>query len=76
MYAETDAPHHRPHFHAYYQNHVSVIAIDKIEVIGGSLPRRQLRFIEAWTELHQSELLTNWDRLQKGLFPFKIDPLK
>ena len=27
MYAEPNAPHHRPHFHAYYQGDVGVYAI-------------------------------------------------
>ena len=33
-------PHHRPHFHAYYQDDVGVYAIDTIELIAGQLPRR------------------------------------
>jgi hypothetical protein len=43
MYAEPQAPHHRPHFHAYYQDDVGVYAIDTIELIAGQLPRRQHR---------------------------------
>jgi hypothetical protein len=38
MFAEPDLPHHRPHFHAYYQNHVGIYAIDGIELPGGVLP--------------------------------------
>jgi hypothetical protein len=37
MFAEPGAPHHRPHFHAYYQNQVGIYAIDRIECIGGEL---------------------------------------
>ncbi|TEU16129.1 MAG: DUF4160 domain-containing protein [Anaerolineales bacterium] len=62
MYAEPDAPHHRPHFHAYHQDAVAVYAVDTIKLIGGSLPRRQQRLVEAWAELHQDELLANWER--------------
>jgi hypothetical protein len=76
MFAEPGAPHHRPHFHAYYQNHAGVYAIDSIELIGGSLPLRQQRLVEAWAELHQEELLDNWNRLQHGDFPFRIAPLR
>ncbi len=76
MYAEPNAPHHRPHFHAYYQGDVGVYAIDTIELIAGQLPRRQQRLIEAWIELHHEELLTDWERLQAGRAPFKIDPLR
>ena len=76
MYVEPQAPHHRPHFHAYYQENVGVYAIDTIELIAGQLPRRQHRLVEAWAKLHQRELLTDWERLQSGQMPFKIDPLQ
>ncbi len=76
MYAEPQAPHHRPHFHAYYQEDVGVYAIDTIELIAGQLRRRQHRLVEAWAELHQRELLEDWERLQSGQMPFKIDPLQ
>ena len=76
MYAEPSAPHHRPHFHAYYQDAVGIYSIDTIELISGALPRRQHRLVEAWAELHQDELLANWERLQAGQPPRKIDPLR
>ena len=59
MYAEPNAPHHRPHFHAYYQGDVGVYTIDNIELISGQLPRHQQRLIEAWIELHHEELLAD-----------------
>jgi hypothetical protein len=41
MFVEPGAPHHRPHFHAYYQSASAVYAIDSIECIGGDLPERK-----------------------------------
>ncbi len=76
MFAEPAAPHHRPHFHAYYQDHVAVYGIEPIEFLAGSLPQRQRRLVEAWAELHQEELLADWRRLQAGRPPFAIEPLK
>ena len=76
MYAEPGAPHHRPHFHAYYQNYAAVYSIDSIEMVDGELPHRQQRLVEAWAEIHQGELRENWERLQAGLPPFKIAPLR
>ena len=76
MYAEPSAPHHSPHFHAYYQNHQAVFNIGTIEIIGGNLPQREIRLVEAWAELHQGELLENWQRLQAGEAPYKIAPLR
>jgi len=76
MYVEVKAPHHKPRFHAYYQDQVAVYGIDPIEILSGMLPRRQQRFVETWSELHQSELLTDWERLQGGRKPLSIDSLK
>ncbi len=76
MYVEPSAPHHLPHFHAYYQDAVGVYRIDTVELIGGALPRRQHRFVKAWAELHQEELGANWERLQAGQLPSKIAPLR
>ena len=76
MFAEIDAPHHTPHFHAYYQDQVAVYGIDPIEMISGSLPKRQQRLVEAWAELHQGELTADWNLLQSGRRPTPIEPLK
>ena len=76
MFAEPRTQHHRPDLHAYYQDDVAVYAVDTIELIAGTLPRRQQRFVEAWAELHQEELLEDWDRLQSGYPPLPIDPLR
>ena len=76
MYAEPGAPHHEAHFHAYYQNQAGVFSIDPIQIIGGELPRRQQRLVEAWAELHRGELAENWQRLQAGSLPLKIVPLR
>jgi hypothetical protein len=46
MFAEPAAPHHRPRFHAYYQDEVGIFAIDTIELIGGSLHQQQRRLVE------------------------------
>jgi len=72
---EAGIQHHVPHFHAYYQNEVAVYGINPIELISGNLPKRQQRMVEAWAELHQSELLEDWDRLQTGHTPQPIAPL-
>jgi hypothetical protein len=51
-------------------------AIDPVELIAGDLPRKQLRLVEAWAELHQDELTQDWALLQDGNRPKPIDPLK
>jgi len=76
MFVEPDTPHHTPHFHAYYQNSMAIFSIDPIEMIGGILPGKEKRLVEAWAELHQGELMENWRRLQSGELPYKIAPLR
>jgi hypothetical protein len=76
MFPEVGAPHHRPHFHAAYQDAIATFALDPVERIGGSLPRTQQRLVEAWAEIHHEELLDDWRRLQSGQAPLKIEPLR
>jgi hypothetical protein len=75
MYSEIGGPHHAPHFHAYYQDEVAIFSLDPIALMAGQLPTRQQRLVEAWAELHQTELLEDWRRLQEGRKPFAIKPL-
>lgn len=75
MYLEAGEPHHRPHFHAYYGDDVAVFGIGPVELLSGALPRRQTRLVEAWAELHETELLADWERLQSGQRPLPIAPL-
>ena len=73
---ELETPHHVPHFHAYYQDQVGIYSIDPLELIAGALPRRQQRLVEAWAELHQAELVADWQQLQQGKRPQPIKPLE
>ena len=75
MFVEPAAPHHRPHFHAYYQEFSAVFAIDTTDRLGGNLPRPQQSLVEGWAAMHREELQRNWHLLQAGQPPFKIEPL-
>ena len=76
MYMEVGAPHHLPHFHAYYQDDVAIFSLDPVDLIAGGVPRRRRRLVEAWAELHQEEVLADWALLQAGELPSPIDPLE
>lgn len=43
MYVEVNTPHNIAHLHAYYQDKVAIYGIDPIELVSGSLPKRQQR---------------------------------
>ena len=76
MFAELEAQHNMPHFHAHYQEFAAVFGIDPVVLLAGELPKRQQRLVEAWAEMHQSELLTDWQRLEHGQGPDPIGPLQ
>ena len=76
MFVEAGGQHHRAHFHAFYQEHAAVFAIDTVECLGGDLPKPQRRLVEAWAEIHREELERDWDLLQSGQPPVKIEPLR
>lgn len=67
--------HNPPHFHVRYGNHKAIITIDK-GIVVGSMPRKALRQVYHWLDIHRDELMANWQRLQNGETVQKIDPLK
>jgi len=67
--------HSTPHIHAKYAEFEASISIPDGEVLAGTLPRKQLRLVLAWIELHKDELMANWDLARSGEIPYKISPL-
>jgi hypothetical protein len=72
MYYNDHAP---PHFHAIHGDNEALISIASREPIGGALPRRALRLVQEWVDLHQRELLANWEQARRGLPLDNIEPL-
>jgi hypothetical protein len=68
--------HHPAHIHAYFQEYKASIKILDGELLNGTLPSRQLKFVLAWIEIHKDELFANWELCQNGEKPFKVEPLK
>lgn len=75
MYTLDTQHHHLPHFHARFAEFEASVAIRDGDVLAGELPRRQLRLVHAWLELHQDELNADWELAASGQKPFRIDPL-
>lgn len=57
--------HLPPHFHAKYGEYWGKFNILNGELIEGYLPRRAIRLIQDWVELHQEELLYNFEESRK-----------
>jgi Domain of unknown function (DUF4160) len=68
--------HDPPHFHAHHAGGEAKIRIDNLEVLEGDLPRRQIRLVLAWAELHRTELGENWHRARANERLLKIEPLR
>jgi hypothetical protein len=68
--------HNPPHIHAKYESGEIEIEIKTKKVNSGNVSPRALRLIEEWIDLHEVELLENWEITVSGKQPFKITPLK
>jgi hypothetical protein len=68
--------HNPPHFHATFQGLDATVNINTCEIIKSNFPRKQTKLILAWAELHQDELLANWELVMNGESPHNIDALK
>jgi hypothetical protein len=67
--------HGPPHFHAIYGDNAVTISI-RDETVNGEFPKRALRLVTEWCNLHKDELLENWE-LAKQRKPLKrIAPLE
>jgi hypothetical protein len=68
--------HAPPHFHALYGDNEAVVAIESLQVLRGSLPRRALSLVLEWADEHRAELLENWELCRSHQMPRQILPLK
>lgn len=68
--------HHSPHVHVKYQEQEAVLSIPDGQVLEGDLRASKLKLVQAWIEIHQDELMADWELASQGQQVFKIDPLK
>lgn len=75
MYLADNQQHNLAHIHARYAEYEAVIGIHDAELLAGSLPKKHMRLVQAWIELHRDELLADWELAIHGELPYKIAPL-
>lgn len=75
MYTLDNQSHHLPHLHARFAEFEASVDLADGEVLAGDLPRKQLRLVQAWIELHRDELLADWALAVSGRKPYRIEPL-
>ncbi len=66
--------HNPPHFHAEYQGFKVSISI-KDGIVEGKMPKRALKLIFEWLEIHKDELTENWKSIKETGDYNKIEPL-
>ena len=67
--------HPLPHFHARYGAYEIVIEIET-GIVRGEFPKRALRAMLDWLDLHQPELIENWQAAQQRRPLKAIAPLE
>jgi hypothetical protein len=67
--------HMPPHFHAKYGDYEISVDITS-GVVEGKFPKRALRHVLEWYELHKEELNDNWERCRTREMPEQIEPLE
>jgi hypothetical protein len=76
MYYLDTKQHHLPHIHVKYGESEAVYSIPNGDFLEGSLPTNKEKLIKAWIEIHQEELMVNWQLAITGNTIFRIEPLK
>lgn len=72
MYWDDHAP---PHFHAKYGEYEISVAIIS-GVVEGTFPKRALKHVLEWYELHKNELMEDWELCKQSEMPKSIAPLE
>ena len=72
FFYDTDK-HNVPHIHAEYQANVAVYSIPEGEVLAGTLPPKKHKLVAAWIQIHEEDLLADWELAVNGkkLFPIR-----
>lgn len=76
MYFFDNRRHHMPHVHVECNDEEAVLGIPDGDVIEGSIRGNKLKLAQAWIEIHQTELMENWELAISGQNIFKIEPLR
>lgn len=67
--------HNPPHFHAKYENYKISVDIET-GIVKGEFPKRALRAVLEWYDLHKTELIEDWKLAINDKPLNKIKPLE
>jgi hypothetical protein len=75
MYFNDTDKHHTPHFHAKYADYEASFDLSG-NLIVGTFPPKQTKYIVAWADIHFDELSALWEIMQSDEEFFKIKGLE
>ena len=67
--------HGSPHFHAAYGEYEVTVEVET-GTVHGEFPKRALRLVLEWAQLHKQELLEDWQLARQGQGLKRIAPLE
>ncbi len=73
MYYNDHAP---PHFHAQYAEYEALIRISPLGLLQGELPPRAFSLVMEWAQIHQDQLMEDWNYAANNKKLHKIPPLE
>jgi len=76
MYFKDNKQHKKPHIHVRVQEDEVIVVVPSGEILEGSIPNSKMKLLQAWIEIHQDELVADWNLAVSGEQPYKIDPLR
>jgi hypothetical protein len=76
MFFIDNKKHKKPHIHVKYQEQEAVISIPDGEVLEGELKSNKLKLVQAWIEIHNEDLMADWELAVNGQTPLNIEPLR
>ena len=67
--------HNPPHIHFTYGDYECSISVLDL-IVDGQAPAKVIAKVNEWINLHEAEILSLWEKAQKGEKIDKIEPLK
>jgi hypothetical protein len=64
--------HNTPNVHVEYQGENAVYAIEDGKLLAGRLPTKKHKLVVAWMEIHNEDLVVDWELAVNGKKPFPI----
>lgn len=68
--------HPPPHFHVRYGQQKAIVDIQTLSILEGKLSIRVFGLVREWAEIHQAELLANWELARQANPLESIEPLE